>query len=221
MSGLLSLMRLVSPALPVGAYSYSRGLEQAVELGLVRDAATACDWIEGVMSRGVCRTDAAALAPMHRAFSAGDLATVERWAGVLHALRETSELLAEERNMGEALAKLLIDLGYARAEPWRRHPSRSFSVLFALAAVEWRIDVDAAVTGYLWSLCEGQVSAAVRLIPLGQTDGQRMVGQLCQKIPAWVATAHTFDADNVGGFLPGLSMMSTLHEQQYARLFRS
>lgn len=221
MSGLLSLMRLVSPALPVGAYSYSRGLEQAVELGLVRDAATACEWIEGVVSRGVCRTDAAALVVMHRAFVLDDVATVERWAATLHALRETSELLAEERNMGEALAKLLIDLGHSRAEPWRRHPERCFSVLFALAAVEWGIEADDAVTGYLWSLCEGQVSAAVRLIPLGQTDGQRMVGHLCERIPAWVAAAQSLDEDSVGGFLPGLSMVSALHEQQYARLFRS
>jgi urease accessory protein len=158
---------------------------------------------------------------MHRAFSFDDTASVERWAQLLHALRETSELLAEERNMGEALAKLLIDLGHARAEPWRRHPARSFSILFALAAVEWGIDADDAVTGYLWSLCEGQVSAAVRLVPLGQTDGQRMVGRLCEQIPDWVAAAKTSDEDDVGGFLPGLSMVSALHEQQYARLFRS
>lgn len=221
MSGLLSLMRLVSPGLPVGAYSYSRGLEQAIELGFVTDAASAERWIAGVIGRGAARTDAPAIVHMHAAFVRGDDAEVERWATTLLALRETAELLSEERNMGEALAKLLIDLGHVRAEPWRRHPARSFSVLFALAAVEWQIAVNDALHGYLWSVCEGQVSAAVRLIPLGQTAGQRMIGGLCERVPGWVATASELDIDNVGGFLPGLALASTLHEEQYARLFRS
>lgn len=221
MSGLLSLMRLVSPGLPVGAYSYSRGLEQAIELGWVTDGDSAQRWIAGVIGRGAARVDAPAIIHMHAGFERGDDASVERWATTLLAMRETSELLAEERNMGEALAKLLIDLGHIRAEPWRRHHARAFSVLFALAAVEWKISASDAVTGYLWSLCEGQVSAAVRLVPLGQTAGQRMIGGLCERIPAWVEAAHELDRSNVGGFLPGLALASTLHEEQYARLFRS
>lgn len=221
MTGLLSLMRLVSPALPVGAFSYSRGLEQAVELGWVRDANSAQRWIAGVVGRGAARTDGPAIFHMHSAFAQNDNAGVERWAKVLLALRETSELLAEERNMGEALAKLLIDLGHARAEPWRHHVARSFSVLFSLAAVEWDVAANDAVTGYLWSLCEGQVSAAVRLIPLGQTDGQRMVGALSERIPTWVEHATGLDEHSIGSFLPGLSLASALHEEQYARLFRS
>lgn len=221
MSGLLSLMRLVSPALPVGGYSYSRGLEQAVELGWVRDASSAQRWIAGVVGRGVASTDAPALIHMHEAFARGDDETVQRWARALVALRETSELLAEERNMGEAFARLLIDLGHARAVRWHRDPARSFAVLFALAAVEWGINAHDAATGYLWSVCEGQVSAAVRLVPLGQTDGQRMVGALSALIPEWVERARGLTEETVGGFLPGLSMASAMHERQYARLFRS
>lgn len=221
MNGLLSLMRLVSPALPVGAYSYSRGLEQAVELGWIVDAYSAQRWIAGVVGRGAARADGPAILHMHAAFVNEDVATVERWARLLAALRETSELLAEDRNMGEALAKLLADLGHARAVPWRQHSARGFAVLFALAAVEWRIDAQQALAGYLWSLCEGQVSAAVRLVPLGQTDGQRMVSALSARIPSWVENAQALDERSVGGFLPGLSLASALHEEQYARLFRS
>jgi urease accessory protein len=218
---MLSLLRLVSPALPIGAYSFSRGMEQAVELGWVRDASSAQAWIAGTVGRAATRLDAPAVWHLHAAFSRGDQATVERWASVLHALRETAELLAEDRHLGEALAKLLGDMGHERAIAWRRHPHRAYPVLFALAAVEWSIAPDDAVLGYLWALCEGQVGAAVRLIPLGQTDGQRILSRLSLRIPRWADEAKRHDLDTVGGFLPGLSLVSALHEEQHFRIFRS
>ncbi len=221
MNGALSLLRLVSPALPIGAYSFSRGLEQAVELGWVRDRLSAEAWIAGVVGRGAARLDAPAVWHMHAAFSRGDDATVERWASVLTAMRETAELLAEDRHMGEALAKLLGDMGHARAVAWRRHPHRAHPVLFALAAVEWNISASDAVLGYLWTLCEGQVSAAVRLIPLGQTDGQRMTAALSARIPRWAEESKRHDLSSVGALLPGVSMVSVLHEEQHFRIFRS
>lgn len=221
MNGTLSLLRLVSPALPIGAYSFSRGLEHAVELGWVHDARSAQEWITGVIGRGATRLDAPAVWHLHAAFSQGDHDSVERWAGVLHAMRETAELLAEDRHMGEALAKLLGDMGHERAIAWRQHPHRAYPVLFSLAAVEWNIARDDAVLGYLWALCEGQVGAAVRLIPLGQTDGQRMLSALSPRVSQWAEEAKRYDLSSVGGFLPGLSMVSALHEEQHFRIFRS
>ncbi|MFT7581742.1 MAG: urease accessory protein [Myxococcota bacterium] len=217
----MSLLRLVSPALPVGGYSYSRGLEQAVERGWVHDAETTFDWISAVVGRSTARTDAPAVHHLYAAFLRDDQTHVDRWARTLAALRETSELWAEEHGMGESLARLLVDLGHAEASRFLKHPDRSFAVTFALAATLWGISVQDAVTGYLWVVCEGQVSAAVRLIPLGQTDGQRILGRLNTLIPAWSTAAGQLGLDDIGGFLPGVAMASAHHEQQYSRLFRS
>ena len=221
MTPLLSLMRLVSPALPVGGYCYSRGLEQAVETGAVRDEASASDWIQALLTRSLARVDAPILARMHHAFRDADTSEVTRLSQLLLALRESSELIAEDRNMGEALGRLLIDLGHDSARSWIQKPSTSFVTLFALTSWEWGItDVD-AVAGYLFVTCESQMSAAVRLIPLGQTAGQRLLQHLSTRIPAVVQSAMELAEEDFGGFMPGLAMASAHHEEQYSRLFRS
>jgi urease accessory protein len=222
MSGLakLALMRLVSPGLPVGAFSYSRGLEGAVAEGWVHDEATAWAWIHGVLEHALCPLDAAVLCRLHAAWSACDLAAVRRWTLFLRASRESAELLLEDEQMGLALARLLrAGEPSACAELAELPPS--FPSMFALAAVRWGIDLGDTVLGFLWSALEAQVSAALRLLPLGQTAGQRMLERALPEVERCAARARALGDDQLGNFTPGLALSSARHETQYSRLFRS
>jgi urease accessory protein len=216
----LGLLRLVSPGLPVGAFSYSRGLEGAVEEGWVHDEATAWAWIAGVLEHALCPLDAAVLCRLHRAWSAADLHAVRRWTQFLRASRESAELLLEDEQMGLALARVLR-AGEPRAAAEIAELPPSFTSMFALAAVRWGMDVGDTVLGFLWSTTEAQVSAALRLLPLGQTAGQRMLERALPEIERCAARALALGDDQLGNFTPGLALASARHETQYSRLFRS
>lgn len=215
------LWQLISPTLPVGAYSYSTGLEYAVEAGWVTDADAARDWIAAQLSNLHARIDLPALLRLHAAWEAGDIAGVESWNGWLRAARETAELRAEDLSQGRALARLLTDLGLPDAEGWARRDDACWATLFALAAVVWRIPPDEMLDGYLWSWCENQVAAALKLVPLGQTEGQRLLAQLSACLSESTDLAQGLRDEDLGGSLPGVTLASMLHETQYSRLFRS
>jgi urease accessory protein len=216
----LRLLQLVSPSLPIGAFAYSRGLEKAVELGWARDELGARAWITGLMEHQLARLDAPVLARMHRALAEGDLESARRWAEWLEAFRETHELREESRAMGRTLARLLRDLGLAT--PTELAPLASCHLAcFALAAVRLGLDTEATLDGALWAFLEGQTTAAVKLVPLGQTAGQRMMLSLATSIPALRRLALSLDDDAIGSALPGLALASALHETQHTRLFRS
>ena len=218
---LLRLLQLASPSLPVGMYSYSQGMEQAVENGWIRGEAQALEWLSGVLCQGIARLDAPLLALLYAAWLRGDLPRVERLSGELLARRETAELRAEDGQTGRALARLLDGLGVARARPWLRHPEATFAAMFALAAVEWHIEKPQAVAGYLWGWLENQVLCAVKLVPLGQLAGQRLLLSLGLEIPALVDLALGLPEDEIGGGAFALILASSRHERQYSRLFRS
>jgi urease accessory protein len=218
---LLRLLQLVSPALPVGAYAYSQGLEPAVAAGWVRDEDSLRDWLFGVLEHSLCRLDLPVLDRLHRAWASHDAAAVEHWAAFLAAMRESAELQAEDRHLGLALARLLAGLDIAEAGDWAAHPDVSWPVMFALAAARWEIPFAQARCGYLWAWCENQVAAAIKLMPLGQTAGQRILSDCAQRIPALLARhAERADAE-IGQMSPGLAIASARHETQYTRLFRS
>lgn len=220
---LVNLLRLSSPALPVGAYSYSQGLEWAVDSGRIGDEAGAVDWIGGVLDSVVAGCEAPLTVRMYRAWQALDEHTLRRWNLLSLAARETAELHAETLQMGYSLAQLLNDLGLAD-EPRRGLMTRiepcSFPCVYALAAVVMNIPEPAAVLGLLWSWLENQVAAAIKAIPLGQVAGQRVLAALSPRLPALAMRACGVDApfDN---FAPGLAIASSRHETQYSRLFRS
>ena len=218
---LLRLLQLVSPALPVGAYAYSQGLEQAVHLEWVTNEAQAAEWIAGVLENGLARVDAPVLVRLHAAWSVADHAQVEYWNRFLYACRESAELQAEDHTLARALTRLLVDLGVTEAKPFVIQECSTFAALFALAAVHWRIPVVQCVQGYLWSWVENQVAAAIKLVPLGQTAGQRILLRLGERIPPLVQQALSFDDDDIGQVMQGLAMASAWHETQYSRLFRS
>lgn len=211
-TSLLRLLQLASPTLPVGAYSYSQGLEAAIDAGTVTDAASAEQWIGDVMEFSTSRMEAPLLLRM-----IDDSGEVESLNALFLASRETAELRAETVQMGYSLNRLLpsLDIGpLVFEEP-------SYPAAFATAVYAWRVDAREALQAYLWSWLENQVMAAVKAVPLGQTDGQRMLLSLANRIPAIVDSAAAMRDEDIGSFAPGLAMASSNHETQYSRLFRS
>lgn len=218
---LLRLMQLVSPALPVGAYAYSHALEWAVAQGWVGDEPAAERWIGGLMRHTWARLDLPVLARLRDAFAREDTAAARRWAALLAASRESAELQAEDRGLGRALARLLADLGVPAAAAWAADPGCGVPVPWALAALHWDIAPMASAVGLLWTYAEHQVSAAVKLVPLGQTAGQRLLARLGEAIPAAAAQGFALPDEAIGAVAPGLAIASARHETQYSRLFRS
>ena len=218
---LLRLLQLASPALPVGAFAYSAGLEYAVHAGWVRDEEGARDWILGLLANTLSALDVPVLARLYSAWQAEDPAAVRQWSDFLLAARESRELLEQERQVGTALARLLRDLDIPEAGASVAETNACFAAMFALAAVRWRIPINDAVLGYLWSWCEGQVAAAVKLVPLGQTAGQRILSRAVAAIPKAAERGLALTDEDIGGSAPGLAIAGSRHETQYSRLFRS
>jgi urease accessory protein len=214
---LARLLQLASPTLPVGAFSYSQGLEAAIEARIVRDAHSAATWIGGILEHSVGAFEAPVLLRQHQAWAEDDAAAVARWNAQFLASRETAELRAETVQMGYSLARLLGDLG----APIHALDEIAFPTAFARASAHWRIDPQAALLGYLWSWLENQVMAAVKAVPLGQTDGQRILFQLAQRLPPIGQRAQVLDEEAFSNFAPGLALLSSRHETQYSRMFRS
>ncbi len=217
---LLRLCHLVSPALPVGAYAYSQGLEYAVQAGWVSDEAGTLDWLQGLSRHAVGTLDLPILARLHRAWGAHDVAALQYWNGQLIASRETAELRDEERHLGRALARVLASLGIGDANEWLE-AAPAFCTMFALAAVRWNISVSDALQGYLWTWSENQVLAAIKLVPLGQTAGQRLLHRLIDSIPQIAEQARSVADQSIGVGVVSQALASALHESQYSRLFRS
>ncbi len=216
------LLQLASPALPVGAYTYSQGLEWAVEAGLVHDQPTAQQWIAGLLEQGIGRFEAPLTACLQRVWAAGEMSEVERLNADFLASRESSELRSETVQMGYSLRRLLHELGdFPVPVACDAMPEISFPVAWALAASVWEIPAGDALTAYLWSWCENQVMAALKAVPLGQAAGQRILFALAGRIPSAVQQALELPEEEWSNFAPGFALASSRHETQYSRLFRS
>jgi len=218
---LLRLLQLVSPGLPIGMYSYSQGLESAVNDGWIVTADDAGAWLNGLLAEGLARVDAPVLARLYDAWQHDDHHAVDHWSQTLIACRETAELRSEDRQTGQALARLLDKLDITEAQAWLRRPDATLATLFSLAAVRWQITKTDAIAGYLWGWLENQVLCAVKLVPLGQVAGQKLLMQLAAQLPELVQQAITISDDEIGGSVFGLALASSRHEMQYSRLFRS
>ncbi len=218
---LLRLLQLASPTLPVGAFAYSQGLETAVERGWVTDETSAGAWIGGLLEHSLRPQDIPALARLYRAWETGDEHAVRRWNGWLYACRESRELQDEDRHLGAALARLLADLELPEAAPWRKARRVCFATPFSLAAARWGIPLRETATGYVWAWAENQIAAATKLVPLGQTAGQRLLSGMLEPLDQVVDRGLALADADMGGALPGLALAGGLHEVQYSRLFRS
>jgi urease accessory protein len=220
---LFRLLHLASPALPIGAFHFSQGLEYAVECGWVRDEATALDWIGGIAGASLATLDLPVLYRLHAAWLQSDHVAVQRWNSFLIACRETGELRAEDRHLGSAMLRVLAELEL-RTEPFAVHLSKggvSYAAAFTFACASWRIDAPSAAQTYAWAWAENQVLAAVKLIPLGQSAGQRLLHALTAPLAAYsTRAAEILDAD-IGISTALSAVASGRHETQYSRLFRS
>ena len=216
----LHLLRLVSQGLPIGGFSYSRGLEPAVLAGWISDELTARDWIFGTVQANVAQLDGALFWRMATALSAGDNERFLHTNAWLAAGRESCEFQREDRRLGEALLRLLVTLNVPLAENYQAQ-DLTYPAAFALATHHWQIAPTLALKGLLWVYVEGQVMAAIRLVPLGQTAGQRILIDAVEVIDRAVLHAQSIADEEVGNVAPALAMASAWHETQYSRLFQS
>ena len=218
---LLKLLQLSSPTLPVGAFAYSQGLESAVESGLLTNAETTQGWLEDNLHYSLQAMDVPIFLRLYQAWTDNKIKQVHHWNQFLRAQRETKELRNEDHQLGIALARLLSDLGLEEASVWKKNSKTSFLTLFTLAAVQWKVGCKEACTGYLWSWLDNQIAAAIKLVPLGQTDGQKILSHTLNSIPDVVDKGFNIPTAEIGASLPMLAILSAQHETQYSRLFRS
>jgi urease accessory protein len=216
---LIRLLQLVSPALPVGGFAFSHGLEYAVHAGWVKDEATLQQWIVDLLEHSIAAVDLPLLLRCHHAASAEDIGSLQRWNDELLAWRETAELHTADVAVGGALVRLLSNL--SALQPLLPQGETSWSCAFAAAAVALAVPARSTLLAYLWSVSESQVTAALKLMPFGQSGGQRVLLSLGPMLVTMVEHAERLDDDEIGASLPGVALASSWHETQYSRLFRS
>lgn len=218
---LLRLMHLISPTLPIGSFTYSQGIEWAVEAGWIKDVNSLQAWLGSQLNNSITHLELPLLKRLYMAWQADDLVAVESWIAISNASRETSELLLEEKNRGRALTDLLIALELPQAAAHKPLLSQSQVAAFAFTSCSWQIPLKQAAYGYAWSWLENLVLSAVKIIPLGQTQGQKVLYQMTPLLLAAVEHGLSVADEEMGAALPALAIASSRHETQYTRLFRS
>jgi urease accessory protein len=225
-SNLLQLLWLASPTLPVGGFSYSEGLEAAVDTGLVSDETSAALWLVDQLHLGLARADLAVVAQAIPAWRARDMHRVQALNAWVLSTRETQEFRLQTEQMGRSLqewARSLGELGGGVIEQLQtaKLDTPAYPVAMACAAAVGSTPVRDGLVGYAFGWAENMVQAAIKSVPLGQSAGQRMLARLAREIPAAVAHAMALTDDDRQAFTPMLAILSAQHETQYSRLFRS
>ena len=218
------LLQLCSANLPVGGFSFSQGLEYAIEMGWVNNPETTFDWVNLNLNESIARTDLAVIKRLYRALEEGDLASFKSYNELLIACRESSELRLADVAMGKAIVRLLKNLEGVDSEPYENlfeQSDSSFVSIFALTAYLFKLDLISAQSGYCWTYLDNQIAAATKMVPLGQTQSQNLLFSLSEKVASAIEVANQIEDDEIGVSLPRLAMASAWHETQYTRLFRS
>lgn len=218
---LLRLLQLCSGTLPIGGFTYSQGIEWAVECSWIKDEASLTDWLTDLIDTSLAQVEIPVLARLYRACEQDDAEQLAYWSDWLLASRETRELREEERNRGRALASLLVELEVPKAKALRDILAGCQSAGFALAAQGWSIPLKQAAQGFAWAWLENLALAGVKLIPLGQTAGQRVLRHLGDAASRAVQRGLELSDEDMGASAPALAIASSRHETQYTRLFRS
>ncbi len=222
-AALYRLMTWLSPSYPVGAFSYSHGLEYAVETGMVGDAASLRAFCEAALLTGAGRSDAALFAAAYEAAAVDDSGRLDEITALAAAWRGSRELALESESQGTAfLAATSKAWPSPQLDAFRaRHRRPALSIAVAVACAAHRIPLAAALAAYLHAFAANLVSAGIRLIPLGQSDGQRVTAELEASVAQAIHDAGALSLDDVGTAAPLLDWCSMRHETQYTRLFRS
>ena len=223
-SALLQLMWLASPALPVGGFSYSEGLEAAVEAGRVSGEADAAAWLRDQLHLSLARSDLAVCAKAFKAWQRDDMAHVTELNDWVTTTRETAELRQQTQQMGRSLVEWLRNRAGtdARVDSLKAlAPAPTWPVAFALAALQTGAPLREALLSFGFGWAENMVQAALKAVPLGQGAGQRVLAALVDALPAAVDLAAGLMDSQRQAFTPMLAILSSRHETQYSRLFRS
>jgi urease accessory protein len=218
------LLQLCSANLPVGGFSFSQGLEYAVEMSWVNNSDSTKDWISFNLAQTIAHTDLALLNRLHKSLIEDDFSGFHKWNQHALACRESNELYLADVAMGKALMRLLKDIQGIDSSHYAdliKQKEISFVSAFALSAYLFGLELSALQCGFCWAYLDSQVAAATKLVPLGQTQAQNLLFDLSQQVEQAVEQANQIDDDNIGASLPRLAMASAWHETQYTRLFRS
>jgi urease accessory protein len=241
-TSLLNLLHISSPALPIGAFAYSQGLEYTLEAGWCKNADDVEQWIKSVMVHGLGGVDLPILKRLHHAWSAyfieqeeadeqvneenspivsSNAQSLQEWNATLLAFRETKELYLEDIQVGDAFKQWHKSQSADHLAKLELIDKPTVACMYALNGVIKGLTVEECLIGFVWSWLENQITSASKAMPMGQTDGQNIIRHLIPEIEAVVENAIQLEDDDIGSGLVGLSMSSALHETQYSRLFRS
>ncbi|WP_202526039.1 urease accessory protein UreF [Sneathiella litorea] len=222
---LFNLMSWMSPSYPIGAYTYSHGIEFAVEEGLIKCLKDLVPWIGDVLEFGSGKSDCILLAAAYRAALHQDIAGLKEIAEIGYAFAPTKEIALEAAQQGRAFVRVVSDVSTtvntleALKATWQGdliHP-----VVVGITAADHGVPLKETLTAYLHGFVSNLVSAAVRLVPLGQTDGQRAIAALADEVDRVVANSQELSLDDLGSATLMVDWCSASHETQYTRLFRS
>ena len=219
-ASLLQLIWLASPALPVGGFSYSEGLEAAIEWAGITTEQAAADWLAHQLHLSLARGDLPVVAQAVPAWRAGDLARISALNDWVFQTRESAEFLLQTEQMGRSFVEWLKLRHQDAAAVFETLPA-SYPVAFAFAAGRTEAPVRDACLAFAFGWAENMAAAAVKAVPLGQSAGQRILGRLAAEIPPAVDRALALADDERQAFSPMLAVLSARHETQYSRLFRS
>jgi urease accessory protein len=221
LNSLLSALHLASPALPVGGFAYSQGLEQAIEDRWVTDKEQAYAWIRDGLLLNLARQELPWWLHCYEAASQQQWDVLIDGNQQLSAMRETAELRLESVQMGYSMARLFAQWPLAQVLVDLKGVTWSYPAAYASLAACTGVEKETALTAYLWSWVENQVLAAMKIVPLGQVEGQELLHRLKEDIPAACLVAQSILITEAGSAAFGLALTSTRHETQYSRLFRS
>lgn len=218
------LLQLASPLLPVGAYSYSQGLEWAIESQDVTNLETTKTWIGDVLQIYQANFELPLLLKLYQAWQQDDVKAVADLDAQYQAGRDSAEAFAESRQMGYSLRRLLQDVGELPRdfiEKINMLDAPAFPAVYAGVCSLWGIPQQDMLHAYAWSWAENQVSAAMKTVPLGQVSGQKILLHIGQLLPGLIRYVIALPDDEISNFCPGLTIAGCRHETQYTRLFRS
>ena len=217
----------LSPSFPIGAYTYSHGLEYAIESGFVKDRESLIQWVETIITAGTGRTDGILFCETYRAIKADNRKQLTWLIERADALRGTAEMALESTAQGQAFLNTVraawphpaLDDFQNTLETMQRPPA--YAVAVAIVAAQHDLPLKMTLTGFLHAIIANLISAAVRLIPLGQTDGQKAISHLASIVLAETNKLLNTSIDDLGTATPMIDWTSMRHETQYTRLFRS
>lgn len=218
------LLQLCSANLPVGGFSFSQGLEYAIESGWIKNAKETHDWVSITLTQAIAPTDIAVMKRLFRALQMNDFDSFLKWNQLLVACRESNEFRLADLAMGKALVRLLTLLDAIDTEQYQLILSQkniSFVSAFTVAAYLFQLTLHDTQSGYCWTYIDNQIAAATKLVPLGQTQSQNLLFELTEYVENAIGIANKIADEEVGASLPHLAMASAWHETQYTRLFRS